>query len=173
MFPLPTRERVRERVRRSFDVSTLGGQTDGASKIASASLTRWLRNDKIRETYPMPSQADVVATVLAEAGVDRIFGVPGSLSSVELIDAAARAGVSYVLCSNESSAAAMAGVYGAMKETVGVVSTGVGPGAAAVVHGVAHLHMERSPVLVLTDRYGEQEYRRLPRQRLEQHELFR
>ena len=113
----------------------------------------------------MPSQADVVVTVLAEAGVDRIFGVPGSLSSVELIDAAARAGISYVLCSNESSAAAMAGVYGSLKETIGVVSTGVGPGAAAVVHGVAHLHMERSSVLVLTDRYGEQEYRRLPRQR--------
>jgi len=121
----------------------------------------------------MPSQADVVATVLADAGVDRIFGVPGSLSSVELIDAAARKGISYVLCSNESSAAAMAGVYGALKETVGVVSSGVGPGAAAVVHGVAHLYMERSPVLILTDRYGEQEYRRLPRQRLEQHELFR
>jgi acetolactate synthase-1/2/3 large subunit len=121
----------------------------------------------------MPSQADVIATVLAEAGVDRIFGVPGSLSSVELIDAAARKGIPYVLCSNESSAAAAAGVYGALKETVGVVSTGVGPGAAAVVHGVAHLHMERSPVLILTDRYGEQEYRRLPRQRLEQHELFR
>ena len=59
----------------------------------------------------MPSQADVIATVLAEAGVDRIFGVPGSLSSVELIDAAARKGISYVLCSNESSAAAAAGTY--------------------------------------------------------------
>jgi thiamine pyrophosphate-dependent acetolactate synthase large subunit-like protein len=89
----------------------------------------------------MPSQADVVVAVLAGAGVDRIFGVPGSLSSVELIDAASRLGISYVLCSSESSAAAAAGVYGSLKETIGVVSTGVGPGAAAVVHGVAHLYL--------------------------------
>ena len=72
------------------------------------------------------------------AGIEYIFGVPGSLSSVELIEAAAKQGIRYVLCSNESCAAAMAGVYGVMKHRPGVVSTGVGPGAAAAVHGVAH-----------------------------------
>src|SRR5687767_7702417 len=121
----------------------------------------------------MTTYADVVAGTLAEAGIEYIFGVPGSLSSVELIEAASKLGIRYVLTSNESSAAVMAGQYGVMRNRPGVVSTGVGPGAAAVVHGVAHLYMERAPVLVLTDRYGEAEYRRLPRQRLEQDRLFR
>src|SRR5690348_6718224 len=121
----------------------------------------------------MSSFADVVAASLAEAGIDMIFGVPGSLSSVELIEAASKRGIRYILCSNESSAAAMAGAYGAMRDRPGIVSTGVGPGAAAALLGVAHLYLERSPTLILTDRYGDSEYRRLPRQRLEQDRLFR
>ena len=120
----------------------------------------------------MPTYADVVAATLAEAGIECIFGVPGSLSSVELIEAAAKHGIRYVLTSNESSAAVMAGVYGAMRGRPGVVSTGVGPGAAAALHGTAHLHLERAPALILTDRYAEDEYRRLSRQRLDQPRLY-
>src|SRR6266545_2219680 len=121
----------------------------------------------------MATYADVVAATLAENGIEYIFGVPGSLSSVELIEAAAKRGIRYILTSNESSAAVMAGTYGVLRNRPGVVSTGVGPGAAAVVHGVAHLFLERAPALILTDRYGEAEFRRLPRQRLEQDQLFR
>ena len=121
----------------------------------------------------MTTYADVVAAVLAEAGVEFIFGVPGSLSSVELIEAGAKRGVRYVLTSNESSAAVMAGVYGVLRNRPGVVSTGVGPGAVAAVAGVTHLQLERAPALVLTDRYGDAEFRRLPRQRVDQDQLFR
>jgi acetolactate synthase-1/2/3 large subunit len=121
----------------------------------------------------MMTQADVVAASLAEAKIEYIFGVPGSLSSVELIEAASKRGIRYILCSNESSAAAMAGVYAAMRGKPGIVSTGVGPGAASALLGVAHLYLERAPVLILTDRYGEAEFRRLPRQRLEHDQMFR
>jgi acetolactate synthase-1/2/3 large subunit len=120
----------------------------------------------------MTTYADVVAATLARAGIEYIFGVPGSLSSVELIEAASKQGVRYILCSNESSAAAMAGVYGVMKHRPGVVSTGVGPGAAAAVHGTAHLMLERAPALILTDRFTDAEYQRLPRQRLDQPAMF-
>lgn len=120
----------------------------------------------------MPTYADVVAATLAANGIEYIFGVPGSLSSVELIEAAAKRDIRYILCSNESSAAVMAGVYGVMRNRPGVVSTGVGPGAAAALLGVAHLFLERAPVLVLTDRYGEAEFRRLSRQRLAQDQMF-
>jgi acetolactate synthase-1/2/3 large subunit len=116
--------------------------------------------------------ADVVAATLKQAGVEYIFGVPGSLSSVELIEAAAKQDLRYVLCSNESSAAAMAGVYGIMRNRPGVVSTGVGPGAAAAVHGTVHLMLERAPALVLTDRFTGPEYQRLPRQRVDQPAMF-
>src|SRR3954447_2862063 len=121
---------------------------------------------------PMTTQADVVAAVLAQAGIEYIFGVPGSLSSVELIDAASKRGIRYVLCSNESSAAVMAGVYSVLTNRCGVLSTGVGPGAAAGLHGVAHLWLERAACIVLTDRYGAEEQKRLPRQRLAQADLY-
>ncbi len=120
----------------------------------------------------MTTYADVVAATLKDAGIEYIFGVPGSLSSVELIQAAGKQGLRYILCSNESSAAAMAGVYGVMKNRPGVVSTGVGPGAAAAVHGAVHLQLERAPVLLLTDRFTDAEYLRLPRQRVDQPAMF-
>ena len=121
----------------------------------------------------MATYADVVAGELAAAGIEYIFGVPGSLSSVELIEAASKRGIRYVLCSNESSAAVMAGVYGAMRNRPGVVSTGVGPGAMAAVHGISHCYLERVPVLVLTDRYSDAEFRRLSRQRIDQEQVYR
>ena len=120
----------------------------------------------------MTTYADVVASTLKQAGIEYIFGVPGSLSSVELIEAAGKQGIRYILCSNESSAAAMAGVYGVMKNRPGVVSTGVGPGAAAAVHGTVHLQLERAPALILTDRFTDAEYLRLPRQRVDQPAMF-
>jgi acetolactate synthase-1/2/3 large subunit len=121
----------------------------------------------------MPTYADVVAATLAEAGIEYVLGVPGSLSSVELIEAAAKRGVRYVLTSNESSAAVMAGVYGTLRNRPGVLSTGVGPGAVAAVAGVTHCYLERVPALVLTDRYGDAEYARLSRQRVDQPAVFR
>jgi acetolactate synthase I/II/III large subunit len=121
----------------------------------------------------MTTYADVVADTLADEGIEYIFGVPGSLSSVELIEASAKRNIRYILTSNESSAVVMASIYGILRSRPGVVSTGVGPGAASAVHGVAHAYLERAPVLVLTDRYGESEFRRLSRQRLEQDRLYR
>ena len=121
----------------------------------------------------MPTGADAVAGVLAESGIEYIFGVPGSLASVELIEAASKRGIRYVLCSNESSAAVMAGTYGVLRNRPGVCSTGVGPGAVAAVHGVAHCSLERAPCLVLTDRYSDSEFRRLHRQRVDQDLIFR
>ena len=120
----------------------------------------------------MPTYADVVATTLAANAIEYVFGVPGSLSSVELIDAAARQNVPLRPLQHESSAAVMAGTYGILRNRPGVVSTGVGPGAVAGVHGVAHCHLERAPCLVLTDRYSDVDFRRLPRQRLDQDQLY-
>ena len=120
----------------------------------------------------MTTYADVVASTLKDAGIEYIFGVPGSLSSVELIEAASKQGIRYILCSNESSAAVMAGVYGVMRNRPGVVSTGVGPGAAAALHGAVQLMLERAPALFLTDRFTDADYRRLPRQRIDQPALF-
>ena len=121
----------------------------------------------------MPTFANVVAGTLADAGIEFIYGVPGSFSSLELIEAASKRGIRYVLCSNESSAAVMAGTYGVLTNRPGVVSTGLGPGAVAAVHGVANCMLERAPCLVLTDRYSDAEFRQIQRQRIDQDVLFR
>ena len=121
----------------------------------------------------MPTYADVVADVLAQSRIEYIFGVPGSLGSVELIEAAAKRDIRYILCSNESSAAVMAGTYGILRRRPGVCSTGVGPGAAAAVLGVTNNWLERAPSLILTDRYSDAQFRSLERQRVDQDLLYR
>ena len=117
--------------------------------------------------------ADIVTSALADAEIEYIFGVPGSLGSVELIEAAKKRGIRYILCSNESSAAVMAGTYGILRNRPGVCSTGVGPGAAAAVLGTAHCWLERAPCLVLTDRFADSVFQRALRQRIDQDRLYR
>ena len=95
--------------------------------------------------------ARAIARALAARGVRRMFGVPGGGSSLDLIDAGAREGIEFVLCRTETAAAIMAAVTGELTGVPGVVLTGIGPGAASVVNGVAYASVERAPLLVFTD----------------------
>jgi acetolactate synthase-1/2/3 large subunit len=121
----------------------------------------------------MVTYADVIAKLLADAGIEYIFGMPGSRASVELIEAARKQGIHYVLSNNESAAAVMAATYGVLQRRPGACSTGVGPGATNAVNGVAHAYLERAPMLLFTDCYPAEVYRHLPRQRIDQESLFR
>ena len=120
----------------------------------------------------MATYADVIAKLLADAGIEYIFGMPGSKASVELIEAGRKQGLHYVLSNNESAAAVMAATYGVLERRPGICSTGVGPGATNAVNGVAHAFLERAPMLILTDCYAAPVYRHLPRQRVDQLALF-
>ena len=121
----------------------------------------------------MVTYADVVAKVLADAQMAYIVGMPGSRASVELIEAARTQGMTYVLSNNEAAAAVMAATYGVWPQRPGVCAVGVGPGATHVINGVAHALLERAPMLRFTDRYPDELYRHLPRQRIDQEQLFR
>jgi acetolactate synthase I/II/III large subunit len=99
--------------------------------------------------------ADSIARTLAENGVKRIFGIPGGGSSLDVIDAAARADIEFVLCRTETAAAIMAAVSGELTGIPGVVLTGIGPGAASVVNGIAYASLERAPIVVITDSHEE------------------
>ena len=99
--------------------------------------------------------AESIASTLAANAVKRIFGVPGGGSSLDLIDAASRAGIEFVLCRTETAAAIMAAVTGELTGVPGVVLTGIGPGAASVVNGIAYASLERAPVIVITDAHDE------------------
>ena len=120
----------------------------------------------------MVTYADVIAKLLADARIEFIFGMPGSRASVELIEAARKQGVQYVLSKNES-VQRCGRTYGVLQHRPGVCSTGVGPGATNAVNGVALAHLERAPMLLFTDCYPAEMYRHLPRQRVDQVELFR
>ncbi len=95
--------------------------------------------------------AQTIIETLAAAGVKRIFGIPGGGSSLALIEAADHAGIDFVLTRGETAAAIMAAVTGELSGNPGVVLTGIGPGAASAVNGVAYAHLEKAPLLHFTD----------------------
>ncbi len=97
------------------------------------------------------SLADSIARSLSTRGVRRIFGVPGGGSSLALIDAAAEVGIEFILCRTETAAAIMAAVTGELTDIPGVVLTGIGPGAASAVNGIAYASLERAPVILISD----------------------
>lgn len=92
-----------------------------------------------------------LAAALHSRGTRRAFGIPGGGSSLDLIDTFAEHGIEFVLTHTETAAAIMAAVTAEISGTPGVVITGVGPGAASVVNGIAYASLERAPVLLITD----------------------
>ena len=95
--------------------------------------------------------AQGLAAACRARGVRRAFGVPGGGSSLDVIDALAAEGIDFVLTHGETAAALMAAVSAELGGAPGVVVTGVGPGAASAVNGIAYAALERAPVLLVTD----------------------
>ncbi len=98
-----------------------------------------------------PVLASALIDQLKAAGVKRLFGIPGGGSSLALIEAATRAKLEFILTRTETAAAIMAAVTGEMTGIPGVVLTGIGPGAASAVNGIAYAYLEKSPVVLITD----------------------
>ncbi len=118
------------------------------------------------------SLAARIAETMEARGVQRMFGVPGGGSSLDLIDAAADHDIEFVLCRTENAAGIMASVTGELTGVPGVVLTGIGPGAASVVNGVAYASLERAPIIVITDAHDESATAP-PHQIFDQQSLFR
>ena len=115
--------------------------------------------------------AEVLVSHLAARGVKRFFGVPGGDCSLDLIDAAARAGIRFVLTKTEDSAAIMAGITAGLDGSLGVLMTTRGPGLANATNGVAWAALDRAPLLVISDGYeNEQAY--VSHQRFDQFALM-
>jgi acetolactate synthase-1/2/3 large subunit len=92
--------------------------------------------------------------------VKRIFGVPGGGSSLDIIAAAADAGIEFILTRTENAAVMMAAVTAELNGTLGVALTTKGPGTASAANGVAYASLDRSPVMLLSDGFepDEQDY---------------
>ncbi len=99
----------------------------------------------------MPSVADLVVHHLREAGVCFVFGMPGGGGNLDLIDAAGRAGLPFVLTATETGGAIAALAQAEISGRPGACLTTLGPGVASVINGVACAWLDRAPLLVFTD----------------------
>jgi acetolactate synthase-1/2/3 large subunit len=97
----------------------------------------------------MPTVAERMAATLAEAGVDRIYGLPGG-EILDFIDAARRAGIEFVLTRDETTAAFIADAEGFLTGRPAVCVSTLGPGAINMTLGVANAWLDRSPVVAIT-----------------------
>jgi acetolactate synthase-1/2/3 large subunit len=98
-----------------------------------------------------PSIAPSIVDALKQAGAERIFGIPGGGPCLDLIEAAERSGMPFVLARDETSAVLMAGVTAELSGSIGVALTGRGPGLSNAINGIAHASLDRAPVIVFTD----------------------
>ncbi len=94
---------------------------------------------------------DAVVDAMASRGVARIFGVPGGGSSLQMIDAAARRGIPFVLTRSETPALIMAAVTGELSGRLGAALTTKGPGVANGLNGLAYALLDRAPMVLLAD----------------------
>jgi acetolactate synthase-1/2/3 large subunit len=97
----------------------------------------------------MPTCADVLARTLADAGITRIFGLPGG-EILDFMEAARRAGLEFLLTRHEATASFMADVTGQISGRPGVCVATLGPGAVNMTLGVANAYLDRSPVVAIT-----------------------
>jgi acetolactate synthase I/II/III large subunit len=96
-----------------------------------------------------PNTAATVAQILARAGIDRVFGLPGGEILV-LMDELRRAGIDFVLMRHESNAGIAAAVYGKLRRQPGVVLTTLGPGAANLMLALSNSYLDAEPLLAIS-----------------------
>jgi acetolactate synthase-1/2/3 large subunit len=93
--------------------------------------------------------AGAVAQALAEAGIQKAFGLPGGEVLV-LIDELRKVGIDFVLMRHEANAGIAAAVYGKLTRQAGVVIATLGPGAANLLLPVANAYLDQEPLLAIT-----------------------
>jgi acetolactate synthase-1/2/3 large subunit len=120
----------------------------------------------------MPTAAALVAEALADAGIDRVFGLPGGEVLV-LIDELRRAGIDFVLMRHEANAGLAAAVYGKMRGQPGVVLATLGPGAANLMLPIASAYLEQEPLLAISAQLPDQYPATHTHQLLPLHDLYR
>lgn len=93
--------------------------------------------------------AEVLARTLRDAGVTRMFGLPGG-EILDFIEAARACGIAFLLTRHEATASLMADVSGQIDRRPGVCVSTLGPGAVNLTLGVANAYLDRSPLVAIT-----------------------
>jgi acetolactate synthase-1/2/3 large subunit len=97
----------------------------------------------------MATCAEVLAATLRDAGVERMYGLPGG-EILAFIEAARQVGIEFILVRHEAVAAFMADVSGQIERKPGVCVSTLGPGAMNLTLGVANAFLDRSPLIAIT-----------------------
>ena len=116
--------------------------------------------------------AEQVAEALVNAGVEVAFTFPGGGSNLALLDALQVRGVATVLTRSEVGGGLMASTAADINGNPGSLIVGLGPGAASAVNAVAHARLDRSPLLLVADRYSDAELATTGHQVIDQRALF-
>ena len=119
------------------------------------------------------SGADAIVRALAEAGARWLFGVPGGGPNLDVVGAAATAGLRFILAHGETAAVIMAATCADLTGTPGAVVVTRGPGLASAVNGIAHASLDRLPVVVIADTVAAADASRVSHQRIDQAALGR
>jgi acetolactate synthase-1/2/3 large subunit len=118
------------------------------------------------------STAAAAARILADAGIRRVFGLPGGEVLV-LMDELRCAGVDFVLMRHEANAGLAAAVHGKLLRQPGVVLTTLGPGAANLMLPMANAYLDLEPLLAISADIPEEFPRAHTHQRLPLHDVYR
>jgi acetolactate synthase-1/2/3 large subunit len=119
----------------------------------------------------MSTTVEVLVEAFASAGTPFIVGHPGG-ESVEMMDAARKRGMRFILMKQEVAGAMLASTWGEITGSPGVCLSTRGPGAANMVNGVAHAYLDRCPLIAITDQYSGPTYETGLRQRLNQSAIY-
>jgi acetolactate synthase I/II/III large subunit len=120
-----------------------------------------------------PAGAAAIVTALADAGTSVVFGLPGGGPNLDVVGAAAAAGLRFVLARTETAAVIMAATYADLTGLPGAAVVTRGPGLASAVNGIAHAALDRLPVVVIADTVPRADAGRISHQRLDQAALGR
>jgi acetolactate synthase-1/2/3 large subunit len=120
----------------------------------------------------MFTTAAATAKIIADAGIERVFGLPGGEVLV-LIDELRRAGVDFVLMRHESNAGIAAAVYGKLRGQPGVVLTTLGPGAANLMLPLSSAYLDQEPLLAISAQLPDEFPKSHTHQLLPLHESYR
>ena len=115
-----------------------------------------------------PAGAAAIVTALADAGTTVVFGLPGGGPNLDVVGAAAEAGLRFVLAHTETAAVIMAATCADLTGRPGAAVVTRGPGLASAVNGIAHAALDRLPVVVIADTVRRADAGRISHQRLDQ-----
>ena len=120
----------------------------------------------------MAALRELIVARMKEIGVRALFGVPGGGGNLDLIDAAGRSDLRFVLTATETGGVLAARVQAEILQCPGACLTTLVPGASSVANGVACAYLDRAPILVFTDCHSSASSGALEHQQFDHHAFF-